>query len=73
MIKGIESGKAGFLLSIIGISNILGRIGLSTLSDLPFINRLYLYNSCVTICGISEGTIVNTNTEWLITPDTQAL
>ena len=51
---GIESGEASFLLSIIGISNILGRIGLTTLSDRPFFNRMYIYNSCLIVCGICE-------------------
>ena len=54
MIKGIASGKASFLLSIIGISNIFGRIGLSALSDHPRINRMYLYITCHIICGMSE-------------------
>ena len=54
VIIGIESGKASFLLSIIGISNIFGRVGLSALSDHPCFNRMYLYNSCLIICGTSE-------------------
>ena len=54
MIMGIERGKASFLLSIIGIGNICGRIGLGAISDHPCINRIYLYNTCLIICGISE-------------------
>ena len=51
---GIEPSEASFLLSVIGISNIVGRIGLSTFSDHPCINRMYLYNTCLMINGISE-------------------
>ena len=51
---GIESHEASFLLSIIGISSIFGRIGLSALSDHSHINRLYLYNTCLIISGMSE-------------------
>ena len=54
MIMGIESSEASFLLSIIGISSIFGRIGLSAVSDHPLINRIYLYNTCLAICGLSE-------------------
>ena len=54
MIMGIESGEASFLLSIIGISNICGRIGFGAISDHPLINRIYLYNTCLIICGMSE-------------------
>ena len=51
---GIESDEASFLLSVIGISSIFGKIGLSVLSDHPSINRMYLYNTCLIICGMSE-------------------
>ena len=54
MIRGIESVEASFLLSIIGLSSIFGRIGLSALSDHPRINRMYLYGICLIICGMSE-------------------
>ena len=51
---GIEPSEASFLLSIIGISSLVGRIGLSAISDHPCINRMYLYTTCLTISGISE-------------------
>ena len=54
VIMGIERGEASYLLSIIGISSIVGKIGLGYLSDHPRINRMYLYNTCLIICGISE-------------------
>ena len=54
MIRGIESVEASFLLSIIGLSSIFGRIGLSALSDHPCINRMYLYTICLIISGMSK-------------------
>jgi len=51
----IDEKEAAFLLSIIGIANTLGRLFLGWLSDQRFVNRLYLYNSCLVLCGISMG------------------
>ena len=55
---GIEGDKAAYLLSVIGISNTVARLLLGWLSDREWINRLYLYNSCLVICGISMGASV---------------
>ena len=54
MILGIERAEASFLLSIIGISAIFGKIGLGYLFDHPPMNRLYLYSTNLIICGMSE-------------------
>lgn len=51
----IDEKEAAFLLSIIGIANTLGRLFLGWLSDQRIINRLYLYNSCLVLCGVSMG------------------
>jgi len=51
----IPEKDSAFLLSVIGIANTLGRLFLGWLSDQKFINRLYLYNSCLVLCGISMG------------------
>ena len=48
----IEEKSASYLLSVIGIANTLGRIFLGYVSDRKWINRLYLYNICLAICGI---------------------
>ena len=48
----IDTYDAGFLLSVIGIANTLGRIILGYISDRPWVNRLYLYNGCLAVCGI---------------------
>ncbi|XP_055334388.1 monocarboxylate transporter 12-like [Paramacrobiotus metropolitanus] len=49
----IEGEDAAFLLSIIGLANIAGRLIFGFLSDRPQINRLWLYNGAVTIAGVA--------------------
>lgn len=51
---GITKDKSSLLLSVIGIANTVGRIILGYLSDKPWINRLAIYNSSLTLCGISK-------------------
>lgn len=46
--------NAPYLISIIGASNLVGRIILGYISDKPWVNRLLAYNVCLTIAGISE-------------------
>ena len=48
----IESQDASFLIAVIGIANTIGRIILGYISDKPWLNRLYLYNSALAISGI---------------------
>eukprot|EP00092_Neocalanus_flemingeri_P033997 GFUD01036968.1.p1 GENE.GFUD01036968.1~~GFUD01036968.1.p1 ORF type:complete len:612 (-),score=85.76 GFUD01036968.1:1173-3008(-) len=59
---GMDGDQAAFLLSVIGIANTIARLILGWLSDRSWINRLYLYNSCLIICGISMGLSVFCNT-----------
>ncbi|XP_011306062.1 monocarboxylate transporter 12-B [Fopius arisanus] len=49
----ITRESASYLLSVIGIANTVGRIVLGFVADKPSINRLAIYNICLTICGIS--------------------
>lgn len=51
---GISNDKASMLLSVIGIANTVGRIILGYVSDKPWINRLWVYNLCLTVCGIGK-------------------
>ena len=51
--EGMEESRAALLLSVIGIANTLGRIVLGYLSDRVWINRLYLYNLSLAVCGIN--------------------
>jgi hypothetical protein len=46
--------NASFLLSIIGIANTVGRIILGYLSDKSWVNRLLVYNACLSTCGAGE-------------------
>lgn len=61
---GMTKEQGSYLLAIIGIANTFGRIILGYLSDKPWVNRLWVYNVCLTLCGIGEWfsltlTIVN--------------
>ncbi|XP_046734618.1 monocarboxylate transporter 1 isoform X5 [Diprion similis] len=53
--RGIPKDDASWLLGIIGIANTFGRIILGYVSDKPWINRLIVYNICLTICGIATA------------------
>lgn len=50
---GIEPKMADWLLSVIGISNTIGRVILGLLADMKWMNRLYLYGGVLTLCGIA--------------------
>lgn len=49
----IQPEHADWLLSTIGISNTIGRVILGVLADLKCTNRLYLYATALTICGLA--------------------
>lgn len=49
---GIENPP--LLLSAIGMANTVGRIVLGYFSDKPYVNRLLVYNICLTVCGICK-------------------
>lgn len=51
--KGIESASASFLLSIIGITNTVGRIGCGYFADFPQVNALLVNNICLVISTIA--------------------
>lgn len=57
--RGINKSLASYLLAIIGIANTIGRIILGYISDKPWINRLLVYNICLTICGIGKYWFLN--------------
>ena len=50
----IPSEQASFLLAVIGIANTIGRVVLGYISDKPWLNRLWLYNASLTICGLGK-------------------
>lgn len=51
----MSDSTASLLLSFIGLSNTVGRVFLGYLSDKPFINRLWLYNANLTLCGLATA------------------
>ena len=52
---GINKRNASLLISTIGAANTVGRIILGYISDKPWINRLHVYNVCLTVCGIATA------------------
>ena len=55
---GLSKKEASRLLAIIGVANTVGRIILGYLADKPWVNRLYVYNVCLTLCGVGECFLV---------------
>ncbi|KAK7484226.1 hypothetical protein BaRGS_00024475, partial [Batillaria attramentaria] len=54
-LAGIDEVKAAWLLSTIGIANTLGRVVFGFMADLRWVNRLMLYNTALTICGVATA------------------
>lgn len=52
---GITDDHTSILLSVIGISNTVGRVALGYLSDRKWVNRLFLYNASLTVCGVATA------------------
>lgn len=50
----LTHNEASMLLSIIGVANTVGRIILGYISDKPWVNRLWVYNVCLTLCGVGK-------------------
>ncbi|XP_050678925.1 monocarboxylate transporter 4 isoform X3 [Leptidea sinapis] len=53
----VDESKASFLLSIIGITNTIGRIACGWVADFPWMDSLLLNNICLIIATISVGVI----------------
>lgn len=49
----ISKLNASYLIATIGAANTVGRIILGYISDKPWVNRLHIYNMCLTVCGIA--------------------
>ncbi|XP_073955596.1 monocarboxylate transporter 9 isoform X2 [Choristoneura fumiferana] len=52
-LNGVEGSQASFLLSIIGITNTIGRIACGWVADFPWMDSLLLNNVCLVIATIS--------------------
>ncbi|GAB0094066.1 monocarboxylate transporter 12 [Sergentomyia squamirostris] len=53
--QGLTKEETSYLLAIIGVANTIGRIVLGYFSDKPWVNRLMVYNMCLTICGVATA------------------
>lgn len=53
---GLSNQSSSYLLAVIGIANTVGRVILGYLSDKPWVNRLLVYNICLTIAGLGKRT-----------------
>ena len=51
-LRGIPTEDANFLLSIIGISNTIGRVAAGWLSDFPWVNSLGMTNAAIFLSGL---------------------
>ncbi|KAM7349311.1 monocarboxylate transporter 1 [Cochliomyia hominivorax] len=51
----LTSEQSSYLIAIIGVANTIGRIILGYISDKPWVNRLWIYNICLTVCGIATA------------------
>ncbi|KAF2359700.1 Major facilitator superfamily [Trinorchestia longiramus] len=62
---GIVAEKTPMLLAVVGISNTISRVVLGYVSDLAWVNRLLVYNTALTICGLATCfSIWMTSYEW---------
>lgn len=55
--KGIQTSTASYLISIIGITNTVGRIVCGYVADFPQVNSLLLNNICLLISTIAVGSV----------------
>lgn len=60
-VLGMSPDERKYLLVAIGIANTLGRIILGYISDKSWVNRLWVYNVCLVICGVGKISIIESN------------
>jgi predicted MFS family arabinose efflux permease len=51
--QGIDSNSASFLLSIIGITNTIGRVVCGYVADFPWVDALLLNNICLVVSTLA--------------------
>ena len=52
---GIDKERAALLISVLGIANTVGRVAFGWLSDRKCINRLWVYCTALTLCGVATA------------------
>ncbi|XP_037913959.1 uncharacterized protein LOC119653442 isoform X3 [Hermetia illucens] len=55
VLDGIDEGQASLLLSIIGVTNTVGRVAFGYIADFPKVDSLLLNNICLLISTIAVG------------------
>ncbi|KAK9751246.1 Major Facilitator Superfamily [Popillia japonica] len=63
-LDGIDSNSASFLLSIIGITNTVGRIACGYFADFPSVNALFVNNICLVISTVAVSLTPFCHTYW---------
>ena len=53
LFKGIDSNSASYLLSIIGITNTIGRVVCGYVADFPKVNALLMNNICLVVSTVA--------------------
>jgi predicted MFS family arabinose efflux permease len=53
LFQGIDSNSASFLLSIIGITNTVGRVVCGYVADFPWVDALLLNNICLVVSTLA--------------------
>lgn len=59
-IMGLEDKNTEWIVPFIALGTTCGRIVLGILADRPWVNRLHVYNLCLTVCGIGKFCILET-------------
>ena len=49
---GFSKSESSWLISMVGISNTIGRVVFGYIADMKCVNRLMLYNTVLVVCGI---------------------
>lgn len=51
----LTSEQSSYMIAIIGVANTVARIIFGYVCDKPWVNRLWMYNISLTICGIATA------------------
>lgn len=54
-LQGIDQSSASYLISIIGITNTIGRVLCGYVADFPWVNSLLMNNICLVIATVAVG------------------
>jgi len=53
VVQNISTDNANYLLSAMGVTNTIGRIAFTAISDIPWVNPYWAFASSIFLCGIS--------------------